>query len=101
MLARIMSALARRRAAAQEAETLVWVFGSRGVAMARSRAEDATASEAQRAHCRRVARIAARRHRALASLDTASRYAERARWQGSAGAVHAKRPGAAPGAMLR
>ena len=38
-------------------------------------------SEQRRAHFRRVARIAKRRHLDIKGLDTATRYCEMARWQ--------------------
>jgi hypothetical protein len=90
---RIMCALTRRRAAAREAETLVSVFGARGVEMACTRAEDPSISATRRAHCRRVAHIAERRHQALTALVTASRYAERARWRAPAGRCSHRRTG--------
>ena len=81
MFSRIWSALAARRAAMLEAEALVWRFGSRGVEMAQAFAWDPSLSEARRAHYRRVARIAERRHLGLKGLDVATRYCEMARWQ--------------------
>ena len=64
-----------------EAEALVYRFGSRGVEMAETFSRDQTVSEQRRAHFRRVARIAKRRHLDIKGLDTATRYCEMARWQ--------------------
>jgi hypothetical protein len=81
MFSRFRSALQARRVAMIEAEVLVFRFGARGVAMARSFAEDSAATETRRCHYRQVARLAARRHRELAGLDAATRYIEVARWK--------------------
>jgi hypothetical protein len=81
MFRRFRSALRARRAAMLEAEVLVFRFGARGVAMARTFAQDTAATEARRRHYRWVARIAERRYLDVASLDTATRYAEVERWQ--------------------
>jgi hypothetical protein len=81
MFRQVRSALQARRAAMVEAEVLVFRFGARGVAIARSFAEDSAATETRRRHYREVARLAARRHRELADLDAATRYIEVARWQ--------------------
>ena len=87
MLSCIRAALERRRAAIVEAEKLVWVFGSRGVAMAFAYARDTTASEERREHYRRVARIAERRHHFMDGLDLATKYEEVKRWRRRRGSL--------------
>ena len=67
-----------------EAEALVYRFGSRGVEMAETFSRDQSESERRRAHFRRVARIAERRHVGIKSLDVATRYCEMARCSTSA-----------------
>jgi hypothetical protein len=74
-------ALQARRAALLEAEALVHQFGSRGVETAETCSGDPSVSEARRAHYRRVARIAERRHPWITGLGVATRYGEMARWR--------------------
>jgi hypothetical protein len=81
MWGRLIAAWERRRRAGQEAEALVWRFGSRAAAVARSFEAGPGANRSQREHYGLVARIAERRHRDLVSLDVGTRYAESARWQ--------------------
>lgn len=81
MISSIRSALEARRAAMLEAEALVYRFGSRGVEMAETFSRDPTVTEQRRAHFRRVARIAGRRHLGIKGLDIATQYCEMARWQ--------------------
>ncbi len=81
MFASMWAALKARRAAMLEAEALVYRFGSRGVAMARTYSQDESVSAERREHYRRVARIAERRHLGITGLDIATQYYEMARWQ--------------------
>lgn len=69
-----------------DAEALVMKCGQRGSAMASALASDPLADKEQRAHYRRVARIAERRYEFFKGLDTATKYDVENRWRSRRGA---------------